>query len=151
MQGAGSARWKRTLEGIPRMIRFAAACLIVLACGSARAGEPAEDTSRGDHLLDAYLRRQVEHIADAALADVKTRADWEQKRPELRRQILDMLGLWPLPPRTDLHATLTGKVETEQFTVEKLHFQSLPGLYVTGNLYVPKKLAGRAPAILYVC
>src|SRR5438552_1970367 len=151
MQGAGPARWKRTLEEIPRMIRFAAACLIVLACGRARAGEPAEDTSRGDHLLDAYLRRQVEHIADAALADVKTRADWEKKRPELRRQFLDMMGLWPLPPRTDLKATVTGKVETEKFTIEKLHFQSMPGLYVTANLYLPKQAQFPAPTVLYVC
>src|SRR5205807_2299317 len=107
--------------------------------------------SRGDHLLDAYLRRQVEHIADAALADVKTRADWEQKRPELRRQILDMMGLWPLPPRTDLKTVVTGKLDAPNFTVEKLHFQSVPGLYVTGNLYLPKKAKLPAPAVLYVC
>jgi cephalosporin-C deacetylase-like acetyl esterase len=35
--------------------------------------------------------------------------------------------------------------------IEKLHFQSRPGLYVTGNLYRPKKASGRLPAILYVC
>jgi hypothetical protein len=62
-----------------------------------------------------------------------------------------MLGLWPLPPRTDLKATVTGKVEAPEFTVEKLHYQSLPGLYVTANLYLPKKVKGRAPAVLYVC
>jgi hypothetical protein len=50
-----------------------------------------------------------------------------------------------------LHATVTGKVETELFTVEKLHFQSSPGLYVTGNLYVPKFASFPAPAVLYVC
>ena len=32
-----------------------------------------------------------------------------------------------------------------------LYFQSRPHLYVTGNLYLPKKRNGRAPAILYVC
>jgi cephalosporin-C deacetylase-like acetyl esterase len=35
--------------------------------------------------------------------------------------------------------------------VEKLHFQSKPGLYVTGNLYRPKKARGKLPAVLYVC
>ena len=35
--------------------------------------------------------------------------------------------------------------------IEKLHFQSRPGLYVTGNLYRPKTSTGRLPAILYVC
>jgi cephalosporin-C deacetylase-like acetyl esterase len=35
--------------------------------------------------------------------------------------------------------------------IEKLHFQSKPGLYVTGNLFRPKKVEGKLPAILYVC
>jgi dienelactone hydrolase len=115
------------------------------------AAEPSTETARGDRLRDAYFRRQVELIAHADLADIKTRADWEKRRPEYRRQFLDMLGLWPLPPRTDLHATITGKAETVLFTVEKLHFQSSPGLYVTANLYVPKRAKLPAPAVLYVC
>jgi dienelactone hydrolase len=35
--------------------------------------------------------------------------------------------------------------------VEKLHFQSLPGLYVTANLYRPIEQNEPLPAILYVC
>src|SRR5688572_16902046 len=62
-----------------------------------------------------------------------------------------MLGLDPLPERTDLKPVITGKVEHEEFTVEKLHFQSRPGLYVTGNLYIPKKIDKPLPAVLYVC
>jgi hypothetical protein len=115
------------------------------------AADPPKDTERGDRMRDAYFRRQVEQIADASLAPYKTRNDWEKARPELRRQFLDMLGLWPLPPRTDLKATVTGTLDAERFTVEKLHFQSMPGLYVTANLYVPKNLKGPAPAVLYVC
>ena len=53
-----------------------------------------------------------------------------------------MLSLDPLPARGDLKATVTGKVDAEHFTIEKLHFQSIPGLYVTANLYVPKKAKG---------
>jgi dienelactone hydrolase len=62
-----------------------------------------------------------------------------------------MLGLDPMPPRGDLKPVVTGRLEHEDFTVEKLHFQSLPGLYVTGNLYLPKRRNGKLPAILYVC
>jgi hypothetical protein len=126
------------------------ACLLLLTI-PLLAAEPAADTTRGDKMRDAYFRRETRRIADAALAGVKTRADWEKLRPELHRQFLDMLGLWPLPPRTDLHATVTGKVENEHFTIEKLHFQSSPSLYVTANLYVPRDLKGPAPAVLYVC
>jgi hypothetical protein len=115
------------------------------------ADPPPAGTERGERMLDAYFRGQTKQIADACLADIKTKAEWERKRPELRRQFLEMIGLWPLPPRTDLKASVTGKTETEHFTVEKLHYQSSPGLYVTGNLYVPKKANFPAPAILYVC
>jgi dienelactone hydrolase len=62
-----------------------------------------------------------------------------------------MLGLNPLPEKTDLKAAVTGRIEHEQFTVENIHFQSRPGLYVTGNVYIPKDLEKPAPAILYVC
>lgn len=116
-----------------------------------RGAEPPPDTSRGDRQLAAYFRRQTQRIADACLADLKSRDDWERNRPELRRQFLDMMGLWPLPPRTDLKPVITGKVDAGLFTVEKLHFQSSPGLYVTANLYLPKQAKFPAPAILYVC
>ena len=60
-----------------------------------------------------------------------------------------MLGLKPLPARTPLKATITGKLERAGYTIEKLHFQSLPGLYVTANLYLPRPANDRYPAILY--
>jgi hypothetical protein len=112
-----------------------------------RAAEP----TRGDRMLDAYFRHETQRLADACLADVHSRADWEKRRPELRRQFLDMLGLWPLPPRTDLKPVITGTIDGERYRVEKLQFQSSPSLYVTGNLYVPRGLTAPAPAILYVC
>ena len=77
------------------------------------------DATRGDYLRDRYFRHEVQSIADNCLAKPLTKADWERARPELRREFLDMLGLWPLPPRTNLHATITGTVETDGFTVEQ--------------------------------
>ncbi|HEY1860032.1 MAG TPA: CocE/NonD family hydrolase [Gemmataceae bacterium] len=115
------------------------------------AAEPKPDTARGDRQLEAYFRRETQVVADACLADVATKAEWERKRPELRRQFLEMMGLWPLPARTDLRPVVTGKLDAGLFTVEKLHFQSSPGLYVTANFYLPKDLSKPAPAILYQC
>ena len=45
-----------------------------------------------------------------------------------------MLGLDPLPARADLNPVVTGTLERLECRVEKVHFQSLPGLYVTGSL-----------------
>ena len=105
----------------------------------------------GERMAAEYFRLQTKRIAARTLADVHTLADWQARRATYRQQLLEMLGLSPSPPRGDLKATLTGKVETEKFTVEKVHFQSLPGLYVTANLYLPKTLKGPAPAVLYLC
>lgn len=114
-------------------------------------GELPADPSHGDLLLRDYFRTRAGAIARASLADVRTAADWAARRGVYRSQLADMLGLSPMPERTELKPVVTGKVEHPEFTVEKLHFQSMPGLYVTGNLYLPKPAAGRAPAILYVC
>ncbi len=64
---------------------------------------------------------------------------------------LEMIGLSPLPPRTPLHATLTGTLDRGDYVVEKIHFQSVPGAYVIGNLYRPAKVSGKLPAVLYLC
>jgi dienelactone hydrolase len=137
--------------------RPAALLLLAAAVTSTPAADP-PDTARGRKLLDAYFKAQVKDISDRCLADLTTKEDWEKKRPELRRQFFDMMGLWPLPPRTDLRTTVTGKIESDKFTVEKLHFQSFPGLCVTANLYVPKTpgmnpgaRSEKHPAVLYVC
>ena len=107
--------------------------------------------SPADRMLAAYFEHETNAISAKCLADVKTREDWLAKKEEYRRQLAEMLGVWPAPPKTDLQATVTGTTDAPEFTVERLHFQSLPHLYVTADLYVPKNLSAPAPAILYVC
>ena len=73
---------------------------------------------------------------------------WRRRAEELRQQLLVANGLWPMPPRPPVEATVHGRVEREVFTVERVFFQSTPGLYVTGSLFRPKNLSGKAPVIL---
>ena len=113
---------------------------------------PSRDTHRGDQMIGSYFRRETGELARRCLADIRTADDWKTRSAEYRRQLLDMLGLDPLPERTPLQAETTGRVEHDEFVVEKVHFQSLPHLYVTGNLYLPKSIGDRKlPGILYVC
>ena len=108
-------------------------------------------TSHADAMLADYFRDETAKLRDRCLTDVKSLEDWQAKRKVYREQLFEMLGLDPLPEKTDLKPVITGKIEHEQFTVENLHFQSRPGLYVTANLYIPKDLEKPAPTILYVC
>ncbi|HID22898.1 MAG TPA: acetylxylan esterase, partial [Planctomycetaceae bacterium] len=129
--------------------------VVVLALSSIGAVKPKKTLTGAQEAatkaIHEYFRRVVHRIAERTLADVKTKADWQKQRERRRRELLYMLGLDPLPEKTDLKATVTGTVEAEEFVVEKLHYQSLPGLYVTANFYRPKDLSGPVPTILYVC
>ena len=124
------------------------ACFFLVSAALPAAESP---TARGDAMIAEYFRVETARLSEACLADIGSLADWEAKRPEYRRQLLEMLGLDPLPERTDLQAVVTGQTEHDDFVVERLHFQSRPGLYVTGNLYVPRDRPSPLPAVLYVC
>jgi len=74
---------------------------------------------------------------------------WARRVERVRRQILVSQGLWPMPTKTPLNAVIHGKIDKGEYTVEKVYFESAPGFFVTGNLYKPAKLTGKAPAILF--
>lgn len=65
--------------------------------------------------------------------------EWKSRRERLRRQILWAAGLWSMPDKTPLRVHIFGRIEHEDYTVEKVYFESIPGLFVTGNLYRPRK------------
>ena len=66
---------------------------------------------------------------------------------ELRQKLLQMIGGLPAV-KTDLHPRVTGKIQMDGFSVEKLIFQSLPGVYVTALVYVPDDHSKKLPAVL---
>jgi cephalosporin-C deacetylase-like acetyl esterase len=78
---------------------------------------------------------------------VKNERDLLQLRGELRRSLLEMIGGLPTE-RTNLHAEITGTVSGTGFLIEKVIYQSLPGLYVTALVYVPENGEKLHPAIL---
>ena len=128
--------------------------LLVLSLATTAAGQPATPPvtpSPTDRALADYFRAETDRIEADCLTGLQAPQDWEARRGPLRTQLLEMLGLDPLPEKTDLKATVTGAVDHADFRVENLHFQSRPGLYVTGNLYLPRHIEKPVPAVLYAC
>src|SRR6059036_1012101 len=74
---------------------------------------------------------------------------WEKRADRVRRQILHSQGLWPMPTKTPLNAVIHGKIDRGEYTMEKVYFESVPGFFVTGNLYRPKNPVGKAPGVLF--
>jgi len=101
--------------------------------------------------FDRYFERRVAELSSANWQADITSNNWPQTQATMRGQLQRMLGLAPWPERTPLKPVITGTVDGDGYIVEKLHFQSSPGLYVTANFYRPKEVAKPLPAILYVC
>jgi dienelactone hydrolase len=74
--------------------------------------------------------------------------EWSKRAAQVRQQMLVALGLWPMPTKTPLNPVIHGKLDLGDYTVEKVYFESVPGFYVTGNLYRPKDKPGRLPGVL---
>ncbi|MEI6337003.1 MAG: acetylxylan esterase [Verrucomicrobiota bacterium] len=102
-------------------------------------------------ILDDQIARARELHEDRAkrLAAIKSRRQAEAYRDTVSVKIARCFGKFP--KKTPLNARITGVVEHEKFTIEKLVFESRPGFLVTAALYVPKKFRGPAPAILGNC
>ncbi len=83
--------------------------------------------------------------------EYQSKEDWLTRAAQLRKQILASAGLLPMPPKIPVTATIFGKIDRGDHTVEKVYFESYPGVYVTGNLYRPKNISGQSkklPAVL---
>ena len=79
---------------------------------------------------------------------VENRQQWQHRQSQIRRRISVSQGLWPLPTKAPLNAVIHGRVERDDYVVDRVYFESVPDHYVTGSLYRPKNFSGRIPAIL---
>jgi hypothetical protein len=133
------------------MLPLTAIFLAALISSDAQIPKVTGQPTRGDVMLADYFRDEVTALSSNCLANVQTLEDWESRRAEYRRQLQEMLGLWPMPERTDLQPVITGRITNADFTAEKIYYQALPELYVTANLFLPARLDRPAPAVLYEC
>lgn len=82
------------------------------------------------------------------MAPVADAAAWKTRKEEIKNRILLAAGLLPLPEKTPLNAVIHGRVERDDYTIDRVFFESLPGHHVCGSLYLPKKIPEKMPGIL---
>ena len=138
---------------------------VVAFAGAASVGIGAKALPRAQSVAPLW---QVRHAGDgfddgrvAAARDLDhpttftpafaTKAEWMARADTLRRQVRVALGLWPWPERTPLNATVRGTIDRDGYTIEQVAFESVPGHWVTGNLYRPTDPVkrGQVASILY--
>ena len=102
-------------------------------------------------MLINYLTKLANGYYDARdgeIAKLKTMEDWIRRQKSIKDKLMDIVG--PFPQKTPLNSKITGSIKRNGYKVEKIVYESMPGFYVTGCLYVPDGLKGKAPAILNV-
>ena len=128
--------------------------ILLISLYSCSVDKPKQDQPVQVNNIHSYLIREAKKITDNSLNDTKSLNDWNKIRSQRYNEYIEMLGLRDLPvndKRSDLNVKITGTIQKDGYRIEKLYYESLPGLYVRANLYLPDHLTGKAPAILYVC
>jgi len=115
-----------------------------------------DDPAEAGPRITPYLREQLDRAwaQDEArrttFAKVHTEAELLALRKEIRTRVLDVIGGLP-EAKTPLHARITGTIPMDGYRIEKVVFESLPGLHVTALVYVPDAPSGPKPAVLVPC
>jgi pimeloyl-ACP methyl ester carboxylesterase len=98
-------------------------------------------------LYQTQLAWHQDQLRQERWSQIKTESDLLRLRAELKKSLLDAIGGLPTE-KTDLHATITGRIAGNGYHIEKLLYQSLPGFYVTALVYVPENGDKIHPAVL---
>lgn len=99
--------------------------------------------------LGAYLTpEQGRAVLTAALARFPDHASWDAYAAHARQRIQEGAGLAPWPKRTPLNAVVRSRRTHAGYTVENVCFESVPGFFVTGNLYRPTDAKPSYAAVL---
>jgi cephalosporin-C deacetylase-like acetyl esterase len=82
------------------------------------------------------------------IARLQTKSDYLERQEVVKDKLLRMIGSFP--EKTPLNAKITGVIKKEDYKVEKVIFESVPGYYVTAALFLPARRKGKTPAVIYV-
>ncbi|HOW41040.1 MAG TPA: acetylxylan esterase, partial [Bacteroidales bacterium] len=103
------------------------------------------------NMLLSMLTREAAMLYDrrsAEVALIKTAQEWKERQKLAEGKLSEIIG--PFPEKTPLNAKIISVIQKDGYRIEKIVYESFPGSYVTGILYVPEKVKGKVPAILNV-
>lgn len=84
-------------------------------------------------------------------AGIKTKEELFAYAKKTREKFIENLSGIPYDNTLPLNAEVTGVIDEEGLTIEKIIFQSRPSVYVVGNLYIPEKRKNPCGAVLFQC
>lgn len=95
------------------------------------------------------LHAYYERLTDPIPLRARTKAAWLERRAVVRQQVVEALGLSPMPDRLPLGLHTGGTLQREGYRVERIYWQTWPQVWASGWLYLPDGVDGKTPAILH--
>jgi len=99
--------------------------------------------------MRAYLQKLYDAVP-FSIDQVRNRRDWRRWRARTYPDLLKALGLERPPRKTPLRPRVVGVLDRKDYVVEKIVFETRPDFLMTSNLYRPKTVSARVPAVLCV-
>ncbi len=96
------------------------------------------------HLSEAEAVTKLEEFAST----YSNLSEWEVRAETVRQGILVGMNFDPMPDKAPLRGVVHSRKDYDGYSVESAFFESLPGFFVTGNLYRPLEGNGPFPGIL---
>ncbi len=143
-----SRSWLRSNSSEPRALASGVTRRELFA--AALAPFPGAHFRQYSRCLPDYLRhlaKQAVEKRNSEIAKLVSPAAVEARQKWARATLWKLIG--GMPERTPLNARTTGSFDRLGYKVEKILYESRPGLFVSANLYIPKSSGGPFPAVLF--
>ena len=104
----------------------------------------------GSLLINCLIKEADNHysLRDKEIAGLKDGDDWRMRQEQVKIKLNELVG--PFPSKNPLNPKVTGVIRKKGYRIEKIIYESMPEFYVTGCLFVPDGIKGKAPAVLNV-
>ena len=117
-------------------------------CALSGQSVPRVQSSPQDYVLswlNKIAQKELDRRANA-IGQIHNQADAQKRKEMVRAKLLDDLGGLP-DFNGPLNPRITGEIRNDSYTIEKVIYDSLPGYYITANVYRPNR-PGRYPGVL---
>ena len=98
-----------------------------------------------------FANREIDALdvkCDEAWCALRSKAEYDAHRKALKAKMLAAIGKFP--ERTPLNARTVATFRRDGYSIEKVIFESMPGVFVTANLFIPDG-SGKRPAVVMSC
>ena len=105
------------------------------------------DAANSVHLHLNRLAIERLRQREAEVASIRTADEWRERQREVREALREAMG--PFPDRTPLRPRVVGVLRKPGYRVEKVVYESVPGMYVPAALFIPEGARGPMPAVVF--